>query len=138
MSEAIIRKIVDNSEIEVPREMIEREAEMMFQILNHQLMYQAMENGDYGSLMKLDRAEQMQELRAEAEEQIKTKMVLKSIVEAQQLEVTIEELEEEARAIASRQRIPIEMVKSFLGEGLESLRSDLLMRKAIDFVCAMQ
>jgi len=45
-------------------------------------------------------------------------------------------LEEEAKAIAIRQKVQIEMVKDFLGEDLELLKDDLLVRKAIDYVHA--
>jgi len=62
--------------------------------------------------------------------------VLKEIIAAENLEVSKEELEEEAKALSVRHQMPVEMVKDFLGEDLELLKDDLLVRKAIDFVQA--
>jgi trigger factor len=65
---------------------------------------------------------------------LKTEIILRGIIDAERFEVTMDELETAAQDIADREKITLEMVKDFLGENLEALRNDLLIRKALDFI----
>lgn len=134
--QGIIDKIVDASDIEVPQSMVDDEVTRMVCELSQHLKYQAMQSGDYSYLLRNDMADRMEEMKEEAVRQLKTKLVLEGIIEAENLEVTKEELEKEAKAISERQQMSIEMVKDFFGEELAPLKDDLLVRKAIDFVYA--
>lgn len=136
MKDAILDKIVDANDIEVPQSMVQDEVTRMVCELSQQLKYQAMQSGDYSYLQRNDMADHMEEIKEEAVRLLKTKLVLKGIIEAENLEVTKEELEKEAKAISVRQQMPIEMVKDFFGEEFAQLKDDLLVRKAIDFVYA--
>ena len=136
MKDAIIDKVLEANNIEVPQDMVDNEVTMMVIELKHKMKYDSMEPGGYCDFMMDDMADRMGKIREEAFNLVKTKMVLKGIIEAENIEVNKEDLEEEAKAISVRQQMPIEMVKGFLGEDLESLKDDLLVRKAIDFIYA--
>lgn len=136
LKDAIIDKVLEANDIEVPQDLVDNEVTMMVIEHNHKKKYESMASGGYFDFMQDDMADRMEKFREEAFKLVKTRMVLKGIIKAENFEVTKEELEEEAKAISVRQQIPIEMVKDFLGEDLESLKDDLLVRKAIDFVYA--
>ena len=136
LKDAIIDKVLEANDIEVPQDLIDEEVKMMVIELNHKMKYESMASGKYIGFMQDDRADRIEKFREEAFKLVKTRLVLKGIIVAENFEVTKEELEEEARAISVRQQMPIEMVKDFLGEDLEPLKDDLLVRKAIDFVNA--
>lgn len=84
--------------------------------------------------------EQLEELRLKAkvraEETLKTSLILRKIAAQEGLEVSDEEVEEEIKAMAKRSNIPLaEIVDKLNKEGKrEDLRTDLLLRKAIDFL----
>ncbi|MGI1659020.1 MAG: hypothetical protein ACRKFN_08600 [Desulfitobacterium sp.] len=130
----ILAKVLEANDIEVPQDLVDNEVAMMVRELKHKLKYESMVLGGYTDFRQEDLTDQMDKFREEAFKSVKTRIVLKGIIEAESFEVTKEELEEEAKSIAARQSISIEMVKDFLGEDLELLRDDLLVRKAIDFV----
>lgn len=136
LKDAIIDKVLEANDIEVPQNLVDEEVTMMVYELNHKIKYESMSSGGYFGFMQDDMDDRKEKFREEAFKLVKTRMVLKGIIEAENFEVTKEELEEEAKAISVRQQMPIEMVKDFLGEDLESLKDDLLVRKAIDFVYA--
>ena len=136
LMEAILDKVLEANDIEVPQDLVDNEVTMMVMELKHKMKYESMLSGGYFDFMQDDMADRMEEFREEAFKLVKTRLVLKGIIEAENFEVTKEDLEEEAKAISVRQQMPIEMVKDFLGEDLESLKDDLLVRKAIDFVYA--
>lgn len=136
LKNAIIDKVLEANDIEVPQDLLNNEVTMIVTELKHKMKYKNMAPGGHLDFMQDDMAERMEEFRQEAFKLVKTRMVLKGIIEAENFEVTREELEEEAKTISVRQQMPIEIVKDFLGEDLELLKDDLLVRKAIDFVYA--
>jgi trigger factor len=134
LMDAIIDKLLEANDIEVPQDLVDDEVKMMVIGLNHKMKYESLASGRYIGFMQDDMADRMEKFREEAFKLVKTRLVLKGIIKAENFEVTKEELEEEAKAISVRQQMPIEMVKDFLGEDLELLKDDLLVRKAINFV----
>jgi|GEM_PF-926335 len=136
LKEAAVNKIVEANDIEVPKDLVDEEAEMMLCELTHKMKYDSMASGGYFGFMQDDMAALKESVREEAFRQVKTRLVIQGIIEAENFAVSKEELEEEAKAISDRQRVPIGMVKDFLGEDLEPLKKDLLVRKAIDFIYA--
>lgn len=134
--DALFEAVLKTHDVEVPQNLVDDEVRMMVLELNHRLRYENLASGRYAGFTQAEMADRMEEFRKEAFKLVKTRLVLRRIIEAEHLEVSQEELEEEAKAIAVRQQMPIEMVKGFLGEDLAPLKDDLLMRKAIDSINA--
>lgn len=134
--DALLDAVLKTHDVEVPQNLVDDEVRMMVLELNHRLRYESLASGRYRGFTQAEMAGRMEEFREEAFKLVKTKLVLKRIIEAEHLEVTKEELEEEARAISIRQQMPIEMVKDFFGEDLGPLTEDLLVRKAIGSIIA--
>lgn len=126
-----IDKVLEAYDIEVPQALVDEEVRMMVLELNHRLKYEGLATGGYTGLTQDEQAERLETFRREAFKAVKTRLVLRSIIESGELNVTEEELEEEAKALSVRQQMPIEMVKDFLGQDLAPLKDDLLVRKAI-------
>ncbi len=136
IEDAILEKVLEATDVEVPQDLVDGEVSMMVLELNHQLKYESLASNRYIGFTQDEMADRMEKFREEAFKLVKTRLVLKRIIEVAHFEVTKEELEEEAKAISVRQQMPIEMVKDFLGEDLEPLKDDLLVRKAIDSINA--
>ena len=136
LKDKILEKLLEANDIEVPQDLVDEEVTMMVLEMNHRVKYEALASGSYLDLKQEDMDARLEMFKAEAFKLVKTRLVLKGIIEAENLELTNDEMEEEVKAISLRQQLPIEMVKDFLGEDLESLKNDLLVRKAIDLVHA--
>ena len=136
LKDAVIDKVLVAYDIEVPQALVDDEVRMMVLELNHRMKYDGLATGAYIGLTQDEQAERLEVFQREAFKLVKTRLVLRSIIESERLEVTEEELEEEAQAISVRQQMPVEMVKDFLGGDLEPLKDDLLVRKAIDSINA--
>ena len=136
LKDAIVAEMVEARDIEVPQDLVDAEARMMAIELYQELKYASMLSAGEPGFLPDEMADRMEEIRQEAFRTVKTRLVLRDIIETESLEVTQEELEAEAMAISVRQQMPIEMVKGFLGDDLRMLRDDLLVRKALDSVCS--
>ncbi len=129
--DAIPDQILEANDIDVPQALVDEEVRMMVLDLNHRMKYEGLATGAYISLNEDEKAERLETFRKAAFKLVKTRLVLRRIIEAEKLDVTEQELEEEVIALSQRQQMPAEMVKAFLGEDLTALREDLLVRKAI-------
>ncbi len=136
LKDAVLEKVLEANQIEVPQDLVDDEFTMMILEFNHKMKYESLASGSFIGLTQDEIADRTEKFKEEAFKIVKTRLVLKGIIEAENLEVTKDELEEEAKAISIRQQVQIEMVKDFLGEDLELLKDDLLVRKAIDYVHA--
>ena len=135
MKDKAIEKLVASNEVEVPAVMVEDEMSRMAQELDQQLRYQGMSLGQYLEFVGKDMAAFRDELRPDAERQVKTRLLLMGIVEAEKIEVSAEELDEEIKVMAIQYNTNADEIKKMLGfENLAFLQKDIQIKKAIEFI----
>ena len=100
MQDAALAKVVEANEVEIPSVMIEDEIDRMIQELDQQLRYQGLSVDQYVEFVGKDAKAFRDELRPDAERQVKTRMLLNGIAEAEKIEVSQEELEKELEDMA--------------------------------------
>lgn len=129
MEKAVIEKFAKNYQIQAPQDQVENEIEQMTMEAFHQIKYRSILSGNEVDLSEADIAELLGEIREEAVVSVLERLVIAKVLETERFEISQEELETEAAAIAARQQISVDMVKSFFGEDLSLLRRDLLEKK---------
>lgn len=134
MQDAALIKVVEANDVEVPAVMVEDEIDRMVQELDQQLRYQGLNINQYMEFTGKDMAAFREELRADAERQVKTRLILTGIAEAEKLEVGEEELEEELKSLAESYQSTTDKIREMLGESIAYLKKDLRIRKAIKFI----
>ena len=135
MKDAALMKVVEANDIEIPAIMVEDEMDRMNQELDQQLRFQGLSIAQYLEFTGKTMEDFRGELRPDAERQVKTRIILTGIVEAEKLEVSEEELEEELKMMGIQYQMPADKVKEAIGEeGLVYFKKDLQVKKAIDFI----
>ena len=135
MKDAALVKAVEANEVDVPRTMVEDEMDRMCQELDQQLRYQGMSLQQYLQFTGKDMAAFREELRPDAERQVRTRIVLMGIVDAEKIEVSEDEVEEELKVMAAQYNMTADKVKELIGaENLTFLKKDIQVKKAIDFI----
>ncbi len=135
MQDKALEKVVEANDIEVPAVMVADEIERMIHELNNQLRYQGMSVDQYLCFVGKDMAEFKEELRPDAERQVKTRLLLTGIVEAENIEVSEEELEEELKMMSMQYNTSVDEIKTMLGaENLGFFKKDIQVKKAIQFI----
>lgn len=135
MQDAALAKVVEANEVEVPQIMVEDEIDRMIQELDQQLRYQGLSIGQYMEFTGKDAAAFRDELKPDAERQVKTRMILNGVVEAENIEVTPDELEEELKVMAIQYQTTADKLKEMIGvENITYLQKDIKIRKAIEFI----
>ena len=135
MKDAAIGKVVEANEVEIPRAMVEDEIDRMINELNQQLRYQGITIDKYLEFTGKNMADFREEIRPEAEKAVKTRIILMGVVEAEKIEVSPEEMEEEINTMAAQYQMTADKLKEMIGvENLTFLQKDLQVKKAIDFI----
>ena len=135
MQDAALAKVVEANEVEIPSVMIEDEIDRMIQELDQQLRYQGLSVDQYVEFVGKDAKAFRDELRPDAERQVKTRMLLNGIAEAEKIEVSQEELEKELEEMAVQYQTTADKLKEMIGvENINFLQKDMKIKKAIEFI----
>ena len=88
----------------------------------------------YLQFMQKDAAAFREELREDATKKVVTRLILMSIVEAEKIEVTEEEREEELKNMAMAYNVDVDQIKEMIGDGMTYLNKDIQLKKVIDML----
>ena len=99
------------------------------------LRYQGMSIDQYFKYTGMNAEIMMEQIKPQAEQKIKTQLVLEAVAKAENIEVTDDDVETEIKKIADNYKMDVEKVKETLGAGNEdAIKKDIAMQKAIDFI----
>lgn len=133
--DAVIEKIYQINKTDVPKVMVEDEIDRMAQDLDHQLRYQGLSLEQYLQFMQKDAKEFREEMREDATKKVSTRLVLMSIVEAEKVDVTEEELEAELANMAVQYKMEAAQVKEMIGaDNMKFFKKDIQLKKVIDML----
>jgi len=132
-----IDALVDMSKVELPEPMIVYQQEKMIDNFGQQLMYQGMNLEQYLNMTGQTRDDMRDQVRPEAEKQIKRSLVIEAVAEAQNIEVSEEDTGAEIEKMAKQYQMEVDKIKEIMGEEqMESLKMDIKMQKAAEFIAS--
>jgi len=133
---AVIDKAAANAEVDIPEVMIASEVDSMLRDFENRLGSQGMTLELYYQFSGQDEAALKAQMRADAEKRVRNNLVLEAIANAENLEATDEDLEEELNNLAKiYNRKANELREIFTSNGyLNTLKADLKVRKAVKFI----
>ena len=129
---ALMEKISENAKLEVPASMIDDEIDNELQNFDYQLRAQGMSLEQYSKMLGGDLSGFKNSLRPSAEKQVRLRVVLNAIAEAEHIEATEEDLSAEYAQLAEQYKIDVEKLKTIVPE--QDIATDLKVRKARDLV----
>ena len=131
----IIKKIVENSEMDVAELMIDAQARQHADDFAMRMESQGIQMDQYLQLVGQTREKFMEDLRPHALQTIKERLVLEAIAKAENIEVTDEDVEKEIQKMADAYKMDVEKVKQLLSDKeKEGMKVDIAVSKAADFV----
>ncbi len=118
---------------EIPEQLVVQELRERIHDLNHRLEGQGMSLAQFLGVTGRSEDEFLEELRAQALQSVKADLALRALVEAEAVEITDEELDEELAAMGSRLDMEADQVRSQLEQAgrLSAVRSDRRKAKAM-------
>jgi trigger factor len=133
---AAIDAAVEGAAIELPEELAAARAAERLERLERQLAARGMDPAGYFQMQGKSRDEVLEETRPDAERELKREAVLAAIAEAEEIDVSEEEMVEALAHTAEHERTtPEKLLERLRQSGRdEMVREDIRVRKAIDVV----
>ena len=133
--EAAISAAVENAKIDIPAPMLETQKERMLEEFAQQLSYQGLSFEQYMQFTGATKQAMMDQVEPQAERRILTRLVLEAVAEAEKLEVTDEQYEEEIKTMAEAYgRDAEDIKKDITAEYEKMIKEDLVVRNAAKFL----
>lgn len=134
--DALVKKIVDASEVEIPDVMIEREIDFMVRDLDMKLKYQGLDINKYMELLGMTMDKLRSDFREVSTTRVKTNLVISAIAKKEGIEVTEEELSARAEEIAKRYGDKdVEKMKDIiLTAEKDNIKEEISNNKVIDLI----
>ncbi|RKQ37931.1 trigger factor [Oceanobacillus halophilus] len=130
----LVEKASENATVDVPEAMVETELEQMVREFEQNLQMQGMTMEMYSQFSGQDEAALKEQMKEDAEKRVKTNLTLEAIAKEENIEVTEEDINEELEKMGSMYGIEAEQLIPMLGGNTDTIKNDLQMRKAIEFL----
>lgn len=131
----VIAQVYENNKIEAPATMVADEMDRMIQELEQQMRYQGLNIHQYLQFTGSTLDDFRNEIKPEAEKRVATRIVLRSIGDVENVEVTDEDLDKELQRMSEAYNTDPENIKKMLGEeNLAFFRKDIALTKVMDML----
>lgn len=133
--DAVIEKIVENAQMEIPEAMVRTQMNQMANDFAQRIQSQGISMEQYFQFTGLDNAKFGEQIRPQALKRIQSRLVLEAIAKAENIEVSEDELNKEIENMAAAYQMDVDKVKGMLNEEYtEGMKLDIAVQKAVDLV----
>lgn len=133
---ALIDLAVENAVLEVADVMVDDEAQQIVENYGQRMQSQGLTMEQYLQYTGLTMEQLVEQTKPNALKNIRTRLVLEKIAEAEAIEVSDEDVEKELQQMADMYKLTLDQVKEYMGSQTEMLKKDLAAQKAEDFIYA--
>ncbi|PAF34408.1 trigger factor [Terribacillus saccharophilus] len=130
--EQLINLATDNAKVEVPDAMVDTELDRMVREFEQRLQMQGMTLEMYAQFSGQDEAALREQMKEDAGKRVKTNLTLEAIAQAENVEVTDEDVNTELEKMAEMYQTDKEQLTQMLGGNTDAIKDDLKFQKAID------
>ncbi|WP_216828837.1 trigger factor [Alkalihalobacterium elongatum] len=134
--DTVVEKAAENATVDIPAAMVETETDRMLQEFGQRLQMQGMNLEMYAQFTGTDEAGMREQFKADAEKRVKVNLTLEAIAQAENIEVTDEDVEKELEKMAEMYKRSVEEIKSLLAAqgGTNAIKEDLKVQKAVELL----
>ena len=127
----LLGKVAENTEVDIPEEMIDEEVHRLIHRFEEQLRMQGISLDLYYEFTKTTHEDMHKQMEGEARKNVLYRLILEELVKLEKVEVTLEDGEAEADKLALKYNMKKEDLLKEFG-GLDMIMYDLEVRKVFD------
>ena len=132
--EALMDKLVENLEGDIPEIMYENQLDQIVSDFGYRMASQGIDFDTYLKMNGMETSSFRNLFRSQAERQVKVRLALEAVARLENLAPTEEDTEKEFASLAEQYNLPVEKVRELLAP--VAIKSDLAVQKAVEFVKA--
>ena len=135
LEDEILKKITAESKMEIPEALIENQTERMVQDFAYRLSYQGLKFEDYLKYTGKTIDDVKKDYREQAEEMVKSQLVIDKIITVEDIKATEEEIEERVKEMAEKQGKKVPDIKKAMGSRqMDYIENDIIIKKLFDIL----
>ena len=128
----LMTQVGEGIEADVPEAMVEAQVDRFLENFKQQLASQGIPYDQYLQMTGTEESKLKDDAREPAEKQVRLDLAVAAIIEAEKLEASAEEIEEEYKKFSERYGMDVDTVKKYLPE--DQIKAQILNEKAIAVV----
>lgn len=133
--DAVIEKIIEGAQMEIPEAMIETQAEYLVDDFAQRMQMQGMSLEQYMQYTGSTIETMTNQMKPQAKKRIESRLVLEAVAAAENIEIDEEAIEAEMSRMAEAYKMELDKVKELISEEeKDNMRADLSIQKAIELV----
>lgn len=132
VEEQLLAALIGKLEADIPECMFTAETENFVRDYDNRLRMQGLDLNTYFKYTGMNLDSMREQLRPQAEKQVKSRLALEKIAELEGIVASEAEINEEYENIAKAYNVPVEKVKESIEE--ESIAADMKVKKAVELV----
>ena len=130
----VIEAIVEASKMEIPEAMITTQQDQMVDEFAQRMSMQGLSMDQYYQFTGASKERLLEQVRPQAEQRIKSRLVLEAIAKAENITASDEDVEKELQTMADVYQMELDKVKEMMPpKSLEGIKEDIVVRKAAEF-----
>ncbi len=130
-----VEQAVENASMEIPEAMIETQARQMADDFANRIQSQGLSLEQYFQITGMSEEKMLEELHAQAEKRIRTRLVLEAVAKAENIEISDEKLDEELAKMAEAYKMEADKLKELMGENeKKQMKEDMAVQEAVTFL----
>ncbi len=131
----VLAKVIETSDMDIPDAMIENEARNMVEDFASRIQQQGMPFEQYLKYSGMNAMQFVQQTKPQALKRVQARLVLEAIVEAEKIEVSPEEVDQEFTTMAEMYKMEKDKIKELVvGKELENMKRNIAVGKAADLI----
>ena len=133
--EQVLTQAMENATMEIPELMVKTQARQQMDSFAQQLMSQGLTLEQYGQFTGMTPDKMMEQMMPTAEKNIKRRLVLEAIVDAENIEISDDQINEELEKAAKSYGMEVEELKKAMGDAeKKQMKEDMAVEEAINFL----
>ncbi len=129
--ESLIGQVTDNAQVDIPQAMVDTELGRMMQEFEQRIAQQGLNLELYYQFSGQSEEQLKESMQEDAEKRVKTNLTLAAIANAENIEISDEDVEAELTNMSEQFGLSVDDIRSALGN-TDVLKDDLRIQKAID------
>lgn len=135
MKENAVKAVVENSKVDIPEIMIDRQIDISLRDLDYNLRYQGLDLDKYLEITGKSKEDLRKEMHDDAALRVKTQLVVDKIGKIENITATDEEVDKRLNEMATNYNVKVEDLKKEMTESqINNIKDDIVYFKTIDFI----
>jgi len=135
MKENVVKAVVENSKVDIPEIMVDRQIDISLRDLDYNLRYQGLDLDKYLEITGKTEEDLRKEMHDDAALRVKTQLVIDKIGKIENITATDEEVDKRLSEMATNYNVKLEDLKKELTESqINNIKDDIVYFKTIDFI----